>query len=80
MDFANLMDLSTNASLLRRVDFLRIDFFTGINDLLAETACSLDLYTANTMPNSGVSTGDPKPRCTGGLAARRRRPECDVSA
>jgi hypothetical protein len=44
MDFANLTDL---------------DFFTGINNLLAETACSLDLYTANTMPKPGVSTGAP---------------------
>jgi hypothetical protein len=39
------MDLSTNASLLMRVDFLwRIDFFTGIDVLLAETARSLDLH------------------------------------
>jgi len=59
MDFANLTDLLTNASLLRRVDFLRIGFFNGINNLLAETACSLDLYTANAMPRSGVSTRAP---------------------
>jgi hypothetical protein len=44
-DLANFTVFSTNAGLLMRVGFLRrIEFFTGIDDLLAETACSLDLH------------------------------------
>ena len=44
-DFANFTDLSTNAGPLMRLDFLwRIDFFTGIDVLLAETARSLDRH------------------------------------
>jgi hypothetical protein len=79
-DFTNFTDRSTNASLLMRVDLLRrIGFFTGINDLLAETACSLDVHGKHDA-QPGVSTESLKQRYPGELAVRRRRRECDVPA
>ena len=55
-DFANVTALM-NAGLQTPVDFLwRIDFFTGIDVLLAEIA-ELGFNTANPMPVPGISTG-----------------------